>query len=227
MTVTKEYWNLPKADEVLNISQGTNLTVFVDYTDNSLFFGLGASDVTAITGVFVALLALVVSLWQGWSARKYNKLSIRPHLGVQQSILNSGKTLMIELKNNGLGPAVINSYSLSIGNINFVEKGERIKRNIQSSITKKLIESIMERLDGEKLKPLVSGNSREAEIMILPYFTMVPAGALMKIIQFDLDVPLPNDILDSVLEIIVFEVDYSDIYGKKISKKKPIRSSNQ
>jgi hypothetical protein len=219
MTITKEYWNLPKVDEVLNISQGANLTVFVDYADNPLFFGLGASDVTAISGVFVALLALVVSLWQGWSARKYNKLSVRPHLSVQQSILNSGKTLMMELKNDGLGPAVINSYSLSIGNINFVEKGERIKRDIQSSITKQLITSIMERLDDEKLKPLVGGNSREAEIMIMPYSTMVSAGALIRIIKFDLDISLTNDVLDSVLECIVFEVDYSDVYGKKISKK--------
>lgn len=219
MTTTKEYWNLPKADEVLNISQGANLTVFVDYADNSLFFGLGASDVTAISGVFIALLALVVSLWQGWSARKYNKLSVRPHLSLQQSILNSGKTLMMELKNDGLGPAVINSYSLSIGNINFVEKGERIKKDIQSSITKKLIASIMERLADEKLKPHISGNSSEAEIIIMPYSTMVPAGALIRIIKFDLDISLPNDVLDSVLECIVFEVDYSDVYGKKISKK--------
>ncbi|QUX95508.1 hypothetical protein C0J08_08775 [Marinomonas sp. CT5] len=63
MTITKEYWNLPKADEVLNILQGANLKALVDYADNSLFFGLGASDVTAISGVFVALLALIVSFY--------------------------------------------------------------------------------------------------------------------------------------------------------------------
>ncbi len=62
------------------------------------------SDVIALGSSFVALSALVVAVWQGWLARRHNKLSVQPLLHFNVSNLNG---LFIKLQSVGLGPAVV------------------------------------------------------------------------------------------------------------------------
>uniref|UniRef100_A0A6M3LR80 Uncharacterized protein n=1 Tax=viral metagenome TaxID=1070528 RepID=A0A6M3LR80_9ZZZZ len=107
MAVDKEYWNIPKNDELLSIPQGTNLTVFVDHADNSLVWGLGASDVTAIAGVFIALIAIVISIWQVIVSRKHDLISVRPILSYSTFMNDEIGKYVITICNVGGGPAII------------------------------------------------------------------------------------------------------------------------
>ncbi|MCA9741324.1 MAG: hypothetical protein H6695_08455 [Deferribacteres bacterium] len=63
-----------------------------------------ADQITAIATVSIALLALFVSIWQGALARKHNRLSVKPFLQVETSIV---EPFGVWVHNKGVGPAII------------------------------------------------------------------------------------------------------------------------
>ena len=68
--------------------------------------------ITTICSVFIATCALIVSLQQTRLAREHNKLSVKPLLS---DIMHRGfieKEFTYDIKNNGLGSAVITSFQL-------------------------------------------------------------------------------------------------------------------
>jgi hypothetical protein len=70
--------------------------------------------IIGISSVVIALCALGISVWQGIQTRKHNKLSFRPHLTTwTHSNIEKG-FYAIELINNGLGPAIIESFTVKI-----------------------------------------------------------------------------------------------------------------
>lgn len=70
--------------------------------------------ITGISSSVIALCALGYTVWQGKQARRHNKLSFRPHL-TSWSHRNSDKGVYaIELMNNGLGPALIESFKVKV-----------------------------------------------------------------------------------------------------------------
>lgn len=77
------------------------------------------STVMSVSASVVALAALGVSVWQGMETRRHNRRSVRPHL-TYYTFFDGVKAFSgIELSNNGVGPAIIDSFAL------FVD-GERI-----------------------------------------------------------------------------------------------------
>lgn len=62
--------------------------------------------------IFIATIALMISVWQGCEQRKHNRLSVRPLLNFDMISYNT--TRSIKLSNNGLGPAVIKSFRLTL-----------------------------------------------------------------------------------------------------------------
>ena len=70
--------------------------------------------ITGISSAVIALCALVFSIWQGILTRKHNKLSFRPHLTTWTNRIAEKGFYSIDLINNGLGPAIISSFSLKI-----------------------------------------------------------------------------------------------------------------
>lgn len=63
--------------------------------------------------IFIALLALATSFWQGCEQRRHNRYTIRPLLSIQFLGLDSTKTL--RLVNNGFGPALIEEFIVKSG----------------------------------------------------------------------------------------------------------------
>lgn len=70
--------------------------------------------VTAIATIFIALLALSVSIWHGVVTRRHNRLSLRPHLCLLVELSEGPPEMGIFLENNGLGPAIIKSIAITI-----------------------------------------------------------------------------------------------------------------
>lgn len=120
-----EYWNFSKLD----YSPSSDSLLYVITSDNSIVLGLASNDIIAIVGIFIALLALFISLRQNSIARKHNVLSVRPILETM-STNNGGENLdpekgfTIELVNNGLGPAEIIDFSLFINDKKVYGDGE-------------------------------------------------------------------------------------------------------
>ncbi len=68
--------------------------------------------VISITAIFISLSAFGVALWQGYVARKHNRLSVRPMLHFDLGI--KGNDYLLTMKNTGVGPAIIRSWSVSV-----------------------------------------------------------------------------------------------------------------
>ena len=79
---------------------------------------LSSSDVIAIASGIVAICALATSFWQARLSRKHNEISVRPHLLIHYYI-ESQIPLTIEIKNVGLGPAIIKSVNACFGHVCF------------------------------------------------------------------------------------------------------------
>ena len=69
--------------------------------------------ITSICAIVIALAALFVSVWSGVQTRKHNRLSVRPNLRVNYYD-HSERPLSILISNDGLGPALIYDFSISI-----------------------------------------------------------------------------------------------------------------
>jgi hypothetical protein len=70
--------------------------------------------VTGISSVFIALCALIYTIWQGKKAQRHNILSFRPHLTSWSHRDSDKGVYAVELMNNGLGPALIESFAVLI-----------------------------------------------------------------------------------------------------------------
>ena len=81
-------------------------------------------DIVDIVALFIALVALVVAIWQGVVMRRHNRLSVKPHLYFSIHSV-SGEPAGLRVTNGGLGPAIIKSFSLGVDNkwIDDTEKG--------------------------------------------------------------------------------------------------------
>lgn len=69
--------------------------------------------ITAIVSLFVAVLALVISIWESMMNREHNRLSVLPNLAFELNYDANG-TSGLYLYNRGLGPARIKSIETKL-----------------------------------------------------------------------------------------------------------------
>ncbi|OEJ99544.1 hypothetical protein [Roseivirga misakiensis] len=67
--------------------------------------------------MIIALLAVVVSIWQVSHQRKHDRISMMPY--VSWDVETVGDSTMIKLWNKGAGPALIKEYNFSINDSTF------------------------------------------------------------------------------------------------------------
>ena len=67
--------------------------------------------------IFIATIALMISVWQDCEQRKHNRLSVRPLLSFETISYNNSQS--IKLSNNGLGPALIQSFQIELDGKNY------------------------------------------------------------------------------------------------------------
>lgn len=86
--------------------------------------------------LFVATLALVFSVWQGFENRYHNKLTQRPHLDLSLRASDGAMVRGIRLDNAGLGPAIIKSISFSVNGspVSLSENDISIGKNIYTKV---------------------------------------------------------------------------------------------
>lgn len=74
---------------------------------------LAPADIAAMSSVFVAICALVVSLWQGHIMRKHNRLSSKPVIDMNLHVTT--QKVCLEILNCGLGPGFLQALDVSHG----------------------------------------------------------------------------------------------------------------
>lgn len=71
----------------------------------------------AIAGFSIAIIALCafgLTIWQARITQKHNKLSVTPHLTTWSHSDAGNNRYAVELLNNGIGPALINSFQIQV-----------------------------------------------------------------------------------------------------------------
>jgi hypothetical protein len=69
---------------------------------------------TGISSAVIALCALALSIWQGILAKKHNRLSVRPHLTTRTHSDAEKGLYVVDLINNGIGPAIIEEFTVKV-----------------------------------------------------------------------------------------------------------------
>ncbi|MEN0051168.1 MAG: hypothetical protein AAF806_29155 [Bacteroidota bacterium] len=71
-----------------------------------------SEKIQSTAAMFVAVIALLISVWQGCEERRYNRFSVRPLLNFD--LHSSSGTRTIKLANEGLGPAIFKQFVIEI-----------------------------------------------------------------------------------------------------------------
>lgn len=80
--------------------------------ENDKKFKWSTDNWISLSAVFIALCALFLSIYEGYSNRKHNQISVKPLI-----LLDSGKNETgsgFRIRNSGLGPALIKWFSVEI-----------------------------------------------------------------------------------------------------------------
>lgn len=76
------------------------------------FYGYSCEGVGALASAFIAVLALLATIWQACVTRKHNRLSVRPLLSTWNHAVPNG--YRIDLTNIGVGPALIDTFKIYV-----------------------------------------------------------------------------------------------------------------
>lgn len=164
------------------------------------------SDYIAVAALFVALLAMFATFWQAHIARSYSRISVRPHLdwGVNRF---PGKPVAFFLVNNGLGPAIIKSFTLTLDGKSYpIEHLE---------LPKEIVEEVSS-IDGLTEWKLFSKN------------TPIACGDQINIFLFEnksLGLSAHNQAI-SFLERLGIEIEYSSMFKEEFQLSKTAKITN-
>lgn len=157
------------------------------------WFSANGEWIVPLSTMMVAVIALSVSIWQGWTTRTHNRKSVIPRLNIE------ARTLIDEdsgygVHNVGLGPAEIEDMQI------FVD-GKQIPGTGEERAT-------------QMLKAL-GLHVRGMSIMWLGRGTLLPAGKMFWFIRLpkDLVSDATIDMMGPAFKRIRVVIKYSSIYG--------------
>jgi len=150
-----------------------------------------------IAGTVIALAVAVTTIWQGFLARQYNRLSVKPMLRVDR-ITVSGENAKIVLRNTGVGPAVIIR-------IKFFVDGVAIEQSFS-----KVGELALQKIG------LDTAHYRILEIFPKESFSAGEQPALFESIDIIKDYMMAEEVRKAFKRLAV-EVEYESIYKEKFN----------
>lgn len=77
------------------------------------------STIIAICAVVISVIGLGLALWTGYLTRKHNRLSVEPILDIYSILLDDKQCLSLDLENNGLGTAILNTVKFHYNNVEY------------------------------------------------------------------------------------------------------------
>lgn len=78
---------------------------------------MDSNTAISLASAAVATAALFISIWNAWATRRHNRLSVQPHLALSKKTSPHAPQLTIDIKNNGLGPAIITGIRVFVDDI--------------------------------------------------------------------------------------------------------------
>ena len=156
------------------------------------------SNIIGISSVIIAVCALLLSVWQGYLARRHNRLSVLPHLVSEKLAKSQEGFFSFVLVNNGLGPAVIRSFKVSVDG-SIIEGGSMSK--IEAAVKELPLNQKFEPIYNDLGAGYVVASGEKTTILEL------------KFIEYDPNQwPSINEALNRMELIISYESFYGDKY---------------
>ncbi len=153
--------------------------------------------VVGVSSAVIALCALAISIWQGIQTRNHNKISFRPHLTTWSHNQSKQGVYAIDLMNNGLGPAIIKSFTIKV-------EGKIISGEGTDPIAKAL----------KIIFPNI-GYTAHYEYLGKDHAMPEKQNCHVVAIKFNTD-PLPgSDFVEHALNKADLEINYESFYGEK------------
>ncbi|MEZ9567202.1 hypothetical protein AB4226_18990 [Vibrio artabrorum] len=89
--------------------------------------------IISVASSLIALCALCFTVWQGVLTRKHNRISYKPHLTSWSHKEFQQGVFALDVINNGLGPAVIKKFTISVDGEAIEGKGPAL---VESAVSK-------------------------------------------------------------------------------------------
>ncbi|WP_308907912.1 hypothetical protein [Pseudomonas canadensis] len=197
------------------------LALLLSFLIGSLFglsvnLGWGLPLGTTLTLV-VAVLGFGVAFYQSYATRKHNRLLVRPHLTVSQNFssteLEGFYTLSLKVKNSGLGPALLEKFSIAIGQDGIIRRGSLLEA-IQKHASDQLKAKGPTRCGANYLKKGDALDKGEEKLLIQIRFR---GPALTE----------ARDLAKLYLSTISVKIEYQCHYGHNFSSEKLARQKKQ
>ncbi len=153
--------------------------------------------ITGVASLVIALCALVFSIWQGFQVRKHNKMAFRPHLSSWSHSQHDKDVYIVELLNNGLGPAVIKNFTIKVDGKKISGEG--------TELMEKAIKALF---------PDMEFNYQYGHLGEKYAMGAKEKRTLLSIQFLDDELP-PSDDIKRTLSRADLEVEYESFYGEK------------
>jgi len=112
--------------------------------------------IIGLSAILISLLTLIMFIYQTRLMHEQSRLSVLPRLGFISStaLIDSMVTYTLELENNGIGPAIINSAQIiSNGKVSDLDMEVFFENNYQSLNSLGSFESMSSLIEGGTLRP--------------------------------------------------------------------------
>ena len=81
---------------------------------------ISSDRIISFSAIIIAIVSIIVAIWQGIEFRNYNRLSVKPLLDISYS-LNYDKNLVeFTVKNYGMGPAIIGEATAKVDSSEYI-----------------------------------------------------------------------------------------------------------
>lgn len=164
--------------------------------------------VAGISSAVIALCALTYTVWQGKQMQRHNKLSFRPHI-TSWSHRNSDQGIYaVEVMNNGLGPAIIESFTVTVDERLIAGEGtEPIEKGLKI------------------LFPNVGYQSQQA-YMAKGYSMAAKEKCTILAIQFKSPAPLTKEAIEHAFKRADLVIKYKSFYEEEFTYSSKEEKSN-
>lgn len=91
---------------------------------------LTPDTITAISSVIIALIALIVAIWQGIETRNHNRRTLTPKLSITRDLRNEAEDIGIFIESVGLGPVIIKKVVITINDKQYNVSSQEAWKNV-------------------------------------------------------------------------------------------------
>ncbi len=162
----------------------------------SKFIELNWQVISGISTTIIALCALALSIWQGMQTRRHQRLSFRPHLTTCSETDIANGSYLIELINNGIGPALIEEFLVKVDGKVISGRG--------ADLIEKVLKILFPKLHYKSSQGYVAKDHSMA------------AKDKLTIVKIEFLEPYPSlEVMDRAYSRVSFQITYKSFYGEQ------------